>query len=688
MSNKNTPPAISNRIVLRACPQNPDSPRNFANRDAIRLRRNDAYRIDVLLMENGAPASLEGISRLVLEILDIGARNAPLPRAEKTVAIRTVYAADFDTTPTAENLTEKSKHASFYLDGDDTNTEAGEKWLNIVAYGADDSRRTFAQGWIYVEPSFGNTPQEAAEKPAFYLTKAECDERFARLSKNLSDLPDATEARRNLNVPDTDAQNVLARQKSDAGGFCLRGGKISCPLRLEEVPFSIVFDYSKSGAWETTEWTLFSKVSTLTAATTGLYCRLTGGTELRFYLFKNSLWSAGSYIAMPISALPADGKRHSVAICIPAADAAQWSSWVDGRKVAATHYASPSFAGNFANSEAFSISNYGERFGFLPAIMDISRFKIFNFDISAQNSPYTVADHAAAHPVPESLHGGTFSPPFERYNFFNVLSRVREVWAKGDSITVYPAAGIAPTNSVRLGADTTMRIFKGESLTIKMDGATTSENLGFLSVSCGVGSSISTKKSVNLTAENKSAILTAADDYEAISVRPFVSVANATTDDDFVTVNGIRFIRNCALAELEDTAAGAFVRDVSGNGNHAVLRQSVFAKREDNPSVSRYVLTFDANSAAGAYVGGDKTIYPLAMNTLNVVRVLSNQAASFNVGNTKGASVFKSSFAVKPDAYTQLEIKSDTISALCFTPTTASANPLRLNIIIEHRKTI
>ena len=180
---------IKNTVKICADSKRFDSPTDSETGSAVKFRQFDAVQFGVVFRTNGALADLSNAAYAELEISDIGALNRPEPRAASVLVRKRVSALETSLDESA--VASGGCHATFELDKSDTKIDAGEKWLRIYAVDSDGSRASFANGWIFVEPTYGEDSNLATPDDLKYLVSArdyaEVSEGYANGGAGLSE---------------------------------------------------------------------------------------------------------------------------------------------------------------------------------------------------------------------------------------------------------------------------------------------------------------------------------------------------------------------------------------------------------------------------------------------------------------------------------------------------------------------
>lgn len=192
----------SRKIKIFADAANLGSAKNPETNDLINFRRGDSLEIGVAFLQDAKAFDISSAVSATLEILDIGGFNAVNPR-EVSLLMRK-ECAEFTQIESGLSLGEIAEngffHAVFSFGQSETSVPAGEKWMRIFVDFADGSRVTFSSGWICVLENYSAEPNLLPLNNPRYYTKAEADEVFLSAQKNLSDLSDSKIARDNLGV--------------------------------------------------------------------------------------------------------------------------------------------------------------------------------------------------------------------------------------------------------------------------------------------------------------------------------------------------------------------------------------------------------------------------------------------------------------------------------------------------------
>lgn len=191
---------------------------------------------------------------------------------------------------------------------------------------------------------------------------------------------------------------------SKVGRFYANGGMARRTFStLGSVPFGFCFSYAKKTAWKNGDMPFNSGNISPSANVNGISMYIAGGlVNFYFEVRTKSALQTGSKLAIPYSKFPTDGKLHTVQFIVPSADVATWKAFVDGVDIAPeSDRISGTFDGTFNLTEPLSFGGNG----FLgnPLEVEFARIFIANYDMSASDAPYSVADYAAGKLPPPSV---------------------------------------------------------------------------------------------------------------------------------------------------------------------------------------------------------------------------------------------------------------------------------------------
>lgn len=196
----------------------------------------------------------------------------------------------------------------------------------------------------------------------------------------------------------------LEKTTSKVGRFYANGGLAQRRInQFNTVPFSLCFSYAKPIAWINGELPFIAWNVTPGAGQSGIAMYIVGGlTHMYFEIGTTTSFQTGSRLKMPLSKFPADGKLHTVQFVVPSADVATWKAFVDGVDIVPeSERISGTFDGTFDLTMPLSFGGNGLTSG--PCKYEFARIFIANYDMSASDAPYSVADYAAGKLPPPSV---------------------------------------------------------------------------------------------------------------------------------------------------------------------------------------------------------------------------------------------------------------------------------------------
>lgn len=746
--------SITDRILVRADALNPDFPKDAQTLREISLKPHDDVEIAVALMRGENPVDSSQIARIRIEIFDIGARNAPEPR-EATLL--------FEKSSTDIRAVSQScdNNATFALTADENAFSAGAKWLRICAFSPAGKRTTFAQGWINVENSYDTaipTPVVPVGEKA--LTESTASDIFLKKTGNLAELADKTQARENLGVMSAAEVNsaiaTVAAQKADAshthaqyalqtslsetdsGLSDLRRAKQNCGQLYLNGGYGFTNCKPTFGAAQSL---LFTYEVSETELDSAAWCIIGNlhiwSSQKGFGFAKNTSnkiqcgfnWSGNTtgraFIEANTTAF-ADGKPHAWAlICGKDDTSGFFKLYCDGVLI-----------GSKTSLALFNdfIPTYGFYFGKsqVSGAQDssakgrLSRVAFFNFDVSAPDALYSLADYQTGKSIPPTLNLMAqdvltlkeSDVPVLTQSTYNLgdlaLSAVWEdgylTWKAGNTATITAEqAGKALNMSLIYTLPTA--IPQWAQVDVSFDDWAFNTELfnqsgisanpvnqryyGWFTLGTAKNSAIANTENIGHgeTLESKNFKFTSTVKTDKLYILPYNFTLKSIAEQEiaagtvFAKVKGLKVKVNGAALNLENRLNSAQVRDISAGANHANIIGNITADDTRNPAQSNYKLSWSAGQSNGIYCGANSAVNALAGNSFNRIFVRSDSASSvnFKVGGASSATQYSSSFAVSGGSWAQLEITTSDASRLYFTPTAALPSAINLNVIIETR---
>lgn len=475
---------IKNTVKICADSKRFDSPTDSETGSAVKFRQFDAVQFGVVFRTNGALADLSNAAYAELEISDIGALNRPEPRTASVLVRKRVSALETSLDESA--VASGSCHATFELDKSDTKIDAGEKWLRIYAVDSDGSRTSFANGWIFVEPTYGEdsnlaTPDDLkylvsardyaevsegyangggaglsetspyyknnskyfseqakahTESSSAYAAQAESSAQSAEASAGIAggyasnaadsaaaasaqaesaaaSASSAQSAKAEAESAKTAAQLAaasasssdagrLALTKSDGGTLYFSGGSASATPNLAFDTLSVLFKTDFDFSVAQTANVLFPFLAG--TMSTGIYLAAQFGGDNRLRAMMGAT-AIGSFSRSDIAALVGDGLNALAFVFKKLADGnAQVSLFVNGVSVQNRATATAAYP---ALNNALSVNKWGSS-STSAGTVGYSDFRVLNFDVSATDAPYSLADYQAGKRLPPFLSGGVY----------------------------------------------------------------------------------------------------------------------------------------------------------------------------------------------------------------------------------------------------------------------------------------
>lgn len=743
--------SITDRILVRADALNPDFPKDAQTLREISLKPHDDVEIAVALMRGENPVDSSQIARIRIEIFDIGARNAPEPR-EATLL--------FEKSSTDIGAISQScdNNATFALTADENSFSAGSKWLRICAFSPAGKRTTFAQGWINVENSYDAAiPAPVVPVGEKALTESTASDIFLKKTGNLAELADKAQARTNLgvmsvaeansaiaaaaaqkaDVSHTHAQyalqtslsetdsglSALKRGKQNGGQLYLNGGYgfTNCKPIFGAAQ-SLMFTYEVSEAEiDSNYWAIIGNCFDQIVGQTGIsFAKLSTSARVGFNW--GGTGDTRTLKTVQIAQF-ADGKPHAWAlVCGKNETNGFLKLYRDGVLIISET--------SLALFEDFTPQN-GFYFGraqstasnVVPAKGRLSRVAFFNFDVSASDALYSLADYQTGKSIPPVLN--QMAQDVLTLEESDVSALAQKSWGLGelqytsaweDGYLVLKAANTTTITQSHLGSFTAALAYTlsesiplGAQIEVSCDEWVLNTDLfvqsgiatnsadqryyGWFSL-CSYWEKFAENFGHGDSATARKFTFTAQAQTDKLYIFPYnfmpkkeklgQEIAAGTV---FAKIKGLKIKVNGAVLNLENRLNSAQVRDISAGANHANIIGNIAADDTRNPSQSNYKLSWSAGQSNGIYCGANSAVNALAENSFNRIFVRSDSADSvnFKVGGAASATKYSSSLAVSGGAWAQLDITTSDASRLYFTPTAALSSAVNLNVIIETR---
>lgn len=312
-------------------------------------------------------------------------------------------------------FTEVTPESSQNLITDRGRFTVGALFNAVVGYAADliNAAVQAAQSAAsqYAQNAQTSAAQASASAEAAESSKTQSQGYAEEAETIVSDGLEAVQAARDSALQDievyTDPDGRISNSEkttSKVGRFYANGGLAQRRInQFNTVPFSLCFSYAKPIAWINGEMPISSSNVSPGARQSGVTMFIAGGaTHMQFEVRTTTDLQTGSRLKMPLSKFPTDGKLHTVQFTVPSADVSTWKAFVDGVDIMSeSERIAGNFDGTFDLTMPLSFGGNGLASG--PCKYEFARIFIANYDMSASDAPYSVADYAAGKLPPPSI---------------------------------------------------------------------------------------------------------------------------------------------------------------------------------------------------------------------------------------------------------------------------------------------
>lgn len=451
-------------------------------------------------------------------------------------------------------------------------------------------------------------------------TKTEVDNKNAldlKKASNLSDLPNKVTARSNLNVysksetyaktetysKDESYPKTELYTKTEIDSLSATAQQQKTQLGLSKTPqgflaftatgttqavlakqtkltkaFSLCFTFiapdSVPSSLSSGTWLCYSMGDPTQAAQVGFVVQWTtwwdNKAQQGFLIgIKNKTDAAGSNnrLFLPYSTV-SDGKPHAVAI-IASPDS---SVSTDGNNGKIRAYVDGVLQ---ASTDAFvaDTDNQNSRFTFSNTFGRLARMCRFNFDISAADAPYTLADYTSGKAIPAALDA-----PFN----FSADGSTWEPMKMSDNTTLAPATVSVAGDVITITttAEISEAFFRVKPTTDIIKGVAGQTLHASIESFSGIGDSrgLGVKPmindgevgQINLTTNTKSGTWSMDRPFNSVNLTIRYGTSPIPSGTVF-TITGLRVWTNGSVVALDDYTFGGKIRDISGNDNHATV---------------------------------------------------------------------------------------------------------------------
>ena len=569
---------IINKVRILADLQNNNNPTNYATNRFAKIKCGDSVMFEFALLNGGKLVDTSQLQTLTLEIMDIGSLNAPLPRTVKLLATKTISKNDIVEIDNIAEFENGKYNAQFLFASTETIWGDGHKWMSLSGYAQDGTKTTFTQGWIETFVSYCADEQIVTECESPYLRQDYADSVYLKLSSSLSDLPDTTLARNNLNVySKSETELFVSQLKANRGEFYFGGAANNADIIKWNsfgipLPFSLAFrlkaDDSQTGT-----------LSYLFRLSNGIFIARQSGLRVEKYTSTNT--KEKTLLAPTnIEAEIFDGNWHSIIVVCTTTTLSLF--YEKGVIATAT--------GNFTDIQPnlFRIAGGGASSGFGGQMADI---KIFNFDMSDNNAPYTIDDYINGKDESPLLNLGVQS-----YNVSDMtFSSVNQTSYPCESVSDSTADTITITTTGETNAMYTWIDGRANAIAIPQ-GANVEVSVGHLDVATSVqgyfySGATRVQTLSGVSNDNPTISFIAPANLTRLSLIVHAGV-NPIPTGTILTITGLKIKVNGALLSLADytfqrNSTTKVVLDESGNGNNATIVGNVYSQKDS--AISAFV---------------------------------------------------------------------------------------------------
>ncbi len=427
---------------------------------------------------------------------------------------------------------------------------------------------------------------------------------------------------------------ALCRRAANVGFFEFNTGKLAFdkPGIIAAPPFSLCITY------DVDSWAGLGNSPTGGLAFFNNHCVIwtdpyqKGGFHLCYEEAGRLFFACGNLDAAPATRefkatinKPLPPGRHTLVVCVleslASSGAAAVRCYVDGLYFGDMSLSYNKLSGDDISStfpfQINTIANYASStVASCPIDTRLSRVKIFNFDMTAEGAPYTVADYAAGiDPSPAIMHGGEFYniSGFGSYNSTTVTSCT----VSGDVMTIVKNAGSPSYVTFPLSG----AVESGETVELSFEADARPYVVGLLPSENYLSAEIEQFGNVSLA--NGTYSLTPTKRMTHLGVM----LTSATTQ---LNISQLTIRRSGTLLKLSDSADASQIRDESGNGNHALISGAVLPSKNNNPARCAQTITW-AGTSTLQNVCGDSAI-PANSKVTAYAKATGALTASFKAG--------------------------------------------------------
>lgn len=715
------------KIILMADAASGDSPVDSRNLGPVKFRRGDDLAIEATFLQGGIVADMSAARKAVLEILDIGSMNSPDPRSVSLLMRRQIEEFGSPICDSEGRLNEgaenQSSHATFEFSNLETQISSGEKWLALRVEYEDGEKLTFASGWIFVDENFLSDPELLPIENPQYIKRDEAGLLFLNKSGNLSDLDSKPIARDNLDVYSKSETEALINSELE---FLPAYTENLEAIKTEAISAkSSAIEASASASEALLEVNALEEElqSLKEAAEAAQLAAEQARDEAEAISDPDGLLQKHTAEIAALQAGKANIGEHffsggtiqgdldlsntPLSVCLSisnfSGDIATFGdttlSLADGvftlSNGASTTSSSPQSGTVFELALIFngdSISLYsgaseilsasfgagGSGYTFGGGIGSLKSVLAFNFDMSADDAPYTIADYAAGIPPTLLLKQGTLSttdPTLgastgEGWNLNNpspTSGTVNGDWTAGINVSYLKNRtddlpegasyavdilskyfiGYNGSNFYLFNNAQNFSAYNGKTIWLKISGwarkNTSDATSGNVSRALGFGFQSSLALSL-YNSEFEQGVWTKFDKTVQYTMpsngNGRLGIAAGDNSNSFTdyawSLADVKVEVLGEALELADFRSAYQIKDLSGNGNHATIFGEVLSRKIDEPATMQVEYTWGSDVSTGAYIMGDTVTLPA--NSGIEVLAKSSASATLSLGTSSSAS--------------------------------------------------
>ena len=442
--------------------------------------------------------------------------------------------------------------------------------------------------------------------------------------------------------------STLQSRKANIGEHLFNSGKIVGDISFPNFPFSICITYELDNFSTSASQVLFQAV----AANGQRIVLFTSTTNKLVLDISSGYTTTRRYITLSDNLL---GKHNLiwVARSLTNANNPDWVLYLDGIEVETivsnTNYTTSDVSGN----RPYAVNTTADALvGSAASTNPISIYdlKLFNFDMSAEDAPYTVQDYTNGKAVPLALRNINSLMSSSNASVTSLNSAFAASIDDGNVKVLKNSSATASWNTVKISSQS-KPIKKGDVIEftfspLKLISGDTeyevkSGNENTYSINNGElygGSYVST----GVLYSGGTSVVIADKEYTSISIglTPYGSTfqdypSDTISQNDYLSFS-FEIKVNGEVLELADFRSAYQIKDLSGNGNHATIFGEVLSRKNENPTTMQVEYTWGSGVSTGAYIMGDTVTLPA--NAEIEVLAKSSASATLSLGTSSSAT--------------------------------------------------